>query len=256
MKTIEKKGLSIAILFVLFFEIVPTAKGVQIADGKLPTTDCIMWGAICLPFLAKGFLSVRMMLQQEHRAGMTLVMMTVFIFILSSFKIFPAAGNASCLLGIGLGTILFGPSAISIVGGGAVLVRAIMLTHGSFTMLGAIIFPAAIAGPLFTFGVFSLCNKLQINRKAGAFLSAMSGSLFACCVTSFELVLADPFRSGGMLSCFIRLLQELLPTRFPISILEGVLAIVVMLGFEMISATEQVRIEKSFKASAYPKHFH
>lgn len=60
----------------------------------------------------------------------------------------------------------------------------------SLTTLGANTFSMAIAGPLLTFGIYKLCQKLKLNRMVTIFLAASLGDLFTYCITSFQLALA------------------------------------------------------------------
>ena len=96
------------------------------------------------------------------------------------------------MTGTGLGAILFGPSAVSILGIIVLLFQAILLAHGGLTTLGANTFSMAIAGPFVSFGIYKLCQKLKVNRKIGVFLAAALGDLFTYCITSFQLAMAYP----------------------------------------------------------------
>lgn len=96
------------------------------------------------------------------------------------------------MTGTGLGAILFGPSAVSILGIIVLLFQAILLAHGGLTTLGANTFSMAIAGPFVSFGIYKLCQKMKVNRKVGVFLAAALGdrSAVRCCcgrLTRFSL---------------------------------------------------------------------
>ena len=60
------------------------------------------------------------------------------------------------MTGTGLGAILFGPSTVSILGIIVLVFQAVLLAHGGLTTLGANTFSMAIAGPLFSFGIYKL----------------------------------------------------------------------------------------------------
>ena len=82
------------------------------------------------------------------------------------------------MTGTGLGAILFGPAAVSVLGLIVLVFQAILLAHGGLTTLGANTFSMAIAGPLVSFGLYKLCLKFKLNRKVAIFLAAFLGDLF------------------------------------------------------------------------------
>ena len=88
-----------------------------------------------------------------------------FIFVISSLKIPSVSGSCSHMTGTGLGAILFGPTAVSILGLIVLLFQALLLAHGGLTTLGANTFSMAIAGPFVSFGVYSLCKKCNVEQK-------------------------------------------------------------------------------------------
>src|SRR5699024_3820675 len=79
-------------------------------------------------------------------------------------------GKLPHMTGTGLGAILFGPSAVSILGIIVLVFQAVLLAHGGLTTLGANTFSMAIAGPLVSFGIYKLCTHTKMNRRAGIFL--------------------------------------------------------------------------------------
>ena len=103
-------------------------------------------------------------------------------------KIPSVTGSCSHMTGTGLGAILFGPSAVSILGIIVLIFQAVLLAHGGLTTLGANTFSMAIAGPFVAFGIYKLCGKLKVNRYVSVFLAATLGDLFTYCVTSLQLV--------------------------------------------------------------------
>ena len=48
----------------------------------------------------------------------------------------------------------------------------------------------AVAGPLVSFGIYKLCQKLKLNKYITVFLAAFLGDLFTYCVTAVQLALA------------------------------------------------------------------
>ena len=79
------------------------------------------------------------------------------------------------MTGTGLGAILFGPAAVSVLGIIVLIFQAVLLAHGGLTTLGANTFSMAIAGPLLSFGIYKLCRAAKVNRCVGVFLAAFLG---------------------------------------------------------------------------------
>ena len=180
----QKKMVARISAFALLFALIPQVRAMHIMEGYLPAGFAIAWGVICLPFLAAGFYSIKNTLK-EHRNLITLLAMSgAFVFVISSLKIPSVTGSCSHMTGTGLGAILFGPSAVSILGIIVLLFQAILLAHGGLTTLGANTFSMAIAGPFVTYGIYKLLNKTKVNRKVNIFLAAAIGDLFTYFVYS------------------------------------------------------------------------
>lgn len=77
------------------------------------------------------------------------------------------------MTGTGLGAILFGPSTVSILGIIVLIFQAILLAHGGLTTLGANTFSMAIAGPFLSYGIYVLCKKCRVNKRASVFYAAL-----------------------------------------------------------------------------------
>ena len=166
-----------------------------------------------------------------------LAMAGAFIFVISSLKIPSVTGSCSHMTGTGLGAILFGPAAVSILGIIVLLFQAILLAHGGLTTLGANTFSMAIAGPLVSFGVYQLCRKLKVNRLVGIFLAAFLGDLFTYCVTAGQLAIAHHADTTffGALGEFMLVFA---PTQLPLAVIEGLLTVVVMMALENYAKPE------------------
>jgi cobalt/nickel transport system permease protein len=234
----EKKIIFIAIVFALFFGITPTANAMHIMEGYLPPKYCIMWGVICLPFLVAGYISLKKTLSNNRRSITIVAMAGAFIFVLSSLKIPSVTGSCSHMTGTGLGAILFGASAVSILGIIVLIFQAILLAHGGLTTLGANTFSMAIAGPLVSYGIYKLCQKLKVNKYVGIFLAASIGDLFTYCATSIQLALAYPSSNGGVLASAVKFLAVFAPTQVPLAIIEGILSVVIIMGLETYAQPE------------------
>lgn len=234
----QKKLVTAVGVLALGFGIVPTVNAMHIMEGYLPAAYCIGWGVICLPFLLAGFFSISKTLKENRKALTLLAMSGAFIFVISSLKIPSVTGSCSHMTGTGLGAILFGPAAVSILGIIVLIFQAVLLAHGGITTLGANTFSMAIAGPLVSFGIFKLCKRLNVNRRISIFLAAALGDLFTYCVTSIQLALAYPSEQGGVMASAVKFLGVFAPTQLPLAIVEGLLTVVIVIGLETYAKPE------------------
>lgn len=233
----EKRGIFIATLFAACFGMGTTASAMHIMEGYLPLGYCIAWGVICVPFLAAGFIRIKNSLADNRRNITLLAMAGAFIFVISSLKIPSLTGSCSHMTGTGLGAILFGPSAVSVLGIIVLIFQAILLAHGGLTTLGANTFSMAIAGPLVSFGIYKLCQKLNVNKLLGVFFAASIGDLFTYCVTSVQLALAHN-SSDGVAAAALKFLGVFAPTQLPLAILEGILTVLIVMALETYGMQE------------------
>ncbi|KZL92027.1 energy-coupling factor ABC transporter permease [Clostridium magnum] len=238
MNQTEKKIVAMAAAFALVFGVTPVVNAMHIMEGYLPPKFCVIWGVICLPFLAAGYLSIKKTLAENRKSITILAMAGAFIFVLSSLKIPSVTGSCSHMTGTGLGAILFGPVAVSILGIIVLIFQAIMLAHGGLTSLGANTFSMAIAGPLVSYGIYKLCQKMNVSKHVGIFLAAAIGDLFTYCVTSIQLALAYPSANGGVAASAAKFLAVFAPTQLPLAIIEGILSVVIIMGLETYAKSE------------------
>lgn len=238
----EKRIMKLAAAFALAFGIVPSAYGMHIMEGYLPVGYCIAWGAVCVPFLAAGFFSIKKTLRENRRAVTILAMSGAFIFVISSLKIPSVTGSCSHMTGTGLGAILFGPAAVSILGIIVLIFQALLLAHGGLTTLGANTFSMAVAGPFISFGIYRLCKACKINKLVSVFLAATIGDLFTYCVTSVQLALAYPSEVGGAGASAVKFLGVFAPTQLPLAVIEGILTAVIIMTLETYALPELASI--------------
>jgi cobalt/nickel transport system permease protein len=224
--------------FSLCFGIAPAANAMHIMEGYLPVGYCVLWGVVSLPFLVWGFFSIKKTLEANRKSITLLAMAGAFIFVISSLKIPSVTGSCSHMTGTGLGALLFGPAAVSILGIIVLIFQAILLAHGGLTTLGANTFSMAIAGPFLSYGIYLLCKKLKVNRKVGVFLACFLGDLFTYCVTAFQLALAYPSESGGVAASLIKFLGVFAPTQLPLSVIEGLLSVIIVIALESYASPE------------------
>ena len=218
--------------------VLPTAGAMHIMEGFLPPAMCVLWGVAALPFLLAGYLSLQRAVVRDRRSVTLIAMAGAFIFVISSLKIPSVTGSCSHMTGTGLGAILFGPSAVSILGVIVLLFQAILLAHGGLTTLGANTFSMAVAGPFVSFGIYKLCQKLRVNKMVSVFLAAALGDLLTYCVTSLQLAVAYPSVVGGVSGSAVEFLGVFAPTQLPLAILEGVLTVAVMIMLESYARPE------------------
>lgn len=113
------------------------ASAMHIMEGYLPAGWCIAWGALCIPFLVAGAVSLKRKIAYQGKVKLLIALCAAFVFIISSLKIPSVTGSCSHATGTGLGAILFGPSIMSVLGIIVLLFQAILLAHGGLTTLGA-----------------------------------------------------------------------------------------------------------------------
>ena len=139
----QKRIIAAVSAFALYFGLMPAASAMHIMEGYLPVGFCVAWGVVCLPFLAAGLMSIRKVLNENRKALILLAMSGAFIFVISSLKIPSVTGSCSHMTGTGLGAILFGPAAVSVLGLIVLLFQALLLAHGGLTTIGANTFSMA-----------------------------------------------------------------------------------------------------------------
>ena len=228
------------------FAVAPAANAMHIMEGYLPPVFCVAWGVVCLPFLYLGFMVLNKNVK-ENRKSMTLIAMAgAFVFVLSSLKIPSVTGSCSHMTGTGLGAILFGPCAVSVLGLIVLVFQAILLAHGGLTTLGANCFSMAIAGPVLSWLIYRGLSKTNVNKKLTIFLAAALGDIFTYCVTSLQLAMAYPSAEGGMMASAVKFLGVFAPTQLPLAVIEGILTVIVVIALESFAKSELKMIH--FKA--------
>ena len=206
------------------------ASAMHIAEGYLPPTWCVLWGAVCVPFVVAGFFSIKKKVEAAPRAKLLLAMCGAFAFVLSALKLPSFNGSCSHPTGVGLGAILFGPMTMAVLGLIVLLFQALLLAHGGLTTLGANTFSMAIAGPIVAWLVYKLLRKVKAPASAAVFAAAALGDLFTYVVTALQLGVID----GG----FAQYLAVFAVTQIPLAIAEGLLTVVVFNVLEKYSKAE------------------
>ena len=195
------------------------AGAMHIMEGYLPAPWAFGWMAVCIPFVVTGFLSIKKKTAREPRAKVLLAMCGAFAFVLSALKIPSVFGSYSHPTGVGLGAILFGPTATTVLGLIVLLFQALLLAHGGLTTLGANVFSMAIVGPFVSFGLYALLKKAGAKPALAVFAAAALGDLATYVTTSIQL--------GVVYGNFLQYLSIFALTQIPLAIAEGLLTVVV-----------------------------
>ncbi|WP_294510404.1 energy-coupling factor ABC transporter permease [uncultured Intestinimonas sp.] len=207
-----------------------SASAMHIAEGYLPKTWAFGWMAVCIPFVVVGFLSIRKKVERSPKAKVLLAMCGAFAFVLSALKIPSVTGSCSHPTGVGLGAILFGPTATTILGLIVLLFQALLLAHGGLTTLGANLFSMAIVGPIVSWAVYRALKKVGAKPAVAVFCAAALGDLLTYVTASFQL--------GVVYGNIVEYLTIFAVTQIPLAIAEGLLTVVVFNVLEKYSAAE------------------
>jgi cobalt/nickel transport system permease protein len=226
----------------------------HIMEGFLPVTHAGAWWAVMLPVLWIGVGRLKADLQDDGRRKVLLVMAAAFAFVLSALKLPSVTGSCSHPTGLGLGTILFGPWAMAVVGLLVLVFQALLLAHGGISTLGANTFSMGIVGPFVTYGCYKLAQKLGCSKWVAVFLAAALGDLATYGVTSFQLGLAFPDPSGQVSASMIKFLGIFAITQLPLAVSEGILTVMVLRSIEsyapwVVAGTESGRWAKVLNTS-------
>jgi cobalt/nickel transport system permease protein len=204
------------------------AYAMHIMEGFLPIGWAVFWWSVTIPFIIVGLRSIRIKLKENPELKTMLGLSGAFAFVLSALKIPSVTGSCSHPTGVGLGAILFGPTAMSVLGTIVLLFQSLLLAHGGLTTLGANAFSMAVVGPLISYAIFKLGRKMKLSFAVSVFLAAMLGDLGTYIVTSVQLALAFPAEVGGFVASFVKFGSIFGVTQVPLAISEGLLTVIVM----------------------------
>jgi cobalt/nickel transport system permease protein len=234
----QKYLIRVCTLPALLVGIAPVSNAMHIMEGALPPVYCILWGILCIPFVLAGFFSIQKTLKEHRKTLLILAMAGAYAFVLSALKLPSVTGSSSHMTGTGLGSILFGPAAMSILGLIVLVFQALLLAHGGISTLGANTFSMAIAGPFITFGLYKLLQQLKVPKYLSIFFAAFFGDLFTYCITSFQLGIAHPAEVGGVFGAVTKFLSIFALTQIPLAVIEGILTVIVIMGLETYAKSE------------------
>jgi cobalt/nickel transport system permease protein len=204
------------------------AYAMHIMEGFLPLGWSVFWAGLTLPFIIVGIFSISRTIKTHPETKMLLGLGGAFSFFLSALRV-PSVvtGSSSHPTGVGLGAVLFGPLAMSVLGCIVLTFQAILLAHGGLSTLGANTFSMAVVGPSVAYGVYKLCHRLGVPIWLGVFLAAALGSLLTYVTTSMQLALAFPSEVGGFMASFAKFNVVFALTQIPLAIGEGFLTVVI-----------------------------
>lgn len=214
-------------MMILFIPQVVSA--MHIMEGFLPPVWCISWGTISLPFIILGIFSIQKTIKSNPKLKILLAMAGAFVFLMSALKIpsLTSMGSCSHPTGVGLGAILFGPLAMSVIGVIVLSFQAILLAHGGVTTLGANTFSMAVVGPFVAFAVYKIVKKTNRPQWLAVFLAATLGDLATYVFTSVQLALAFPSEIGGFTTSLEKFMGIFAFTQLPLAISEGILTVLI-----------------------------
>ena len=225
-----KKGFLVSFLAMVtaYFIFPDNVYAMHIMEGFLPATWSIIWSVITLPFIIIGFWSIQKKVRNNPGLKMLLGLAGAFAFVLSALKLPSVAGSCSHPTGVGLGAILFGPFAMSVLGVIVLLFQSLLLAHGGLTTLGANTFSMAVAGPFVAYGIYRLLKRFGAPVWVCVFMAAALGDMATYLTTSFQLALAFPSETGGVLASMYKFSAVFAVTQIPLAISEGFLTVLVM----------------------------
>jgi cobalt/nickel transport system permease protein len=198
----------------------------HIMEGFLPLPHAIGWTLVSTPFVIVGARHVTRQMRSHPETRMLLGVSGAFAFVLSALKLPSLTGSCSHPTGVGLGTTLFGPATMALLGTIVLLFQALLLAHGGVTTLGANVFSMAIVGPWVSWLVWRTLPRLGIRRDVSIFLAASLGDFATYLTTSVQLAIAFPGEQGGVVASLLKFTGIFALTQIPLAIFEGLLTVV------------------------------
>jgi len=216
-------------ILLLIFMFLPSALfAMHIMEGFLPPVWAGVYWVLCLPFMAAGLRNIKKISGQNNKVKLLLAMAGAFTFVVSALKLPSLTGSSSHPTGIALGTILFGPSTMTVLGFIVLLFQALLLAHGGLTTLGANAVSMAVIGPFVAWGIWILGKKAGLNRKVTIFLAAFFSDILTYLSTSLQLALAHPDSVSGVMGSFVQFMGVFAVTQLPLALIEGLLTVVIL----------------------------
>jgi len=238
------KRILLTFLILMIIVVIPKpASAMHIMEGFLPIKWALFWTITSLPFIILGFFSISKSINKNPELKLLLGVSGAFAFVLSALKIPSVTGSSSHPTGIGLGAVLFGPLAMSVIGFIVLLFQALLLAHGGLTTLGANTFSMAVIGPFVAYGIYTLSKKIGFSQGIAIFLAASLANIMTYATTSFQLALAFP-GSTGFLASLGKFLGIFALTQIPLAISEGMLTVVIYNFLAQYSKSELSQLNR------------
>ena len=226
LRKFKKVSLLIAYVIAVYIFFPDDAYAMHIMEGFLPYNWAAFWWLAMIPFVIAGVRSIKKTVTLHPSLKMLLGMAGAFAFVLSALKIPSVTGSSSHPTGVGLGTILFGPTAMTVLGMIVLIFQALLLAHGGITTLGANTFSMGIVGPFVSYGIYKGVKKLGAPLWLSVFLSATIGDLMTYMTTALQSGLAFP--AGGVMASTLKFMGIFAFTQVPLAISEGILTVMVI----------------------------
>lgn len=195
----------------------------HIMEGFLPIGWAAFWWIVTIPFFLWGLKTVKTAVDENPEAKLMIGFAGAFAFVLSALKIPSVTGSSSHPVGTALGTMMFGPSAMTVLGMIVLLFQALLLAHGGITTLGANAFSMAVAGPFAAYAVYRMLKKAGVKAGTNAFFTAFAANIVTYTVTSLQLALAFPSETGGVYTSFLEFAGIFAVTQISLAVCEGLL---------------------------------
>lgn len=233
----KNKKLMLMMLFSLtvLFQVKPSY-AMHIAEGFLPLKWCIFWFVLSVPFVFVGIYKLTKRIQENPEQKMLIGVSGAFSFVLSALKMPSVTGSSSHPTGVALGAILFGPTAMSVLGTIVLLFQALLLAHGGLTTLGANVFAMAIVGPLSAYLLFKTGKKLGLSNSISVFIATFLCNILIYSTTALQLALAFPGESVA--NSAMKFLSVFAVTQIPLAVIEGILTVMIFNFLEKYESTQ------------------
>lgn len=215
----------------------------HVMEGFLPFGWAILWWVVAIPFWWLGIRQVGEVLREQPEKRIYLGLAGGFIFVLSALKIPSVTGSSSHPTGTGIGTMLFGPFVVGILGTVALIFQALLVAHGGISTLGANAMSMAIGGPLIAYFLVwkPLAKMDSVPFYVRVFLVAFVADLATYLITTTQLALAFPDPFSGFMGSWLKFAGIFAVTQIPLAIGEGILSVLIMNGLQANSEQELVQ---------------
>ncbi|MCB0157602.1 MAG: energy-coupling factor ABC transporter permease [Caldilineaceae bacterium] len=210
----------------------------HIMEGFLPLGWTVFWWLVAAPFWAIGLMRMRTLMRAQPEQRLLLGLAGGFIFVLSALKIPSVTGSSSHPTGTGLGTMLFGPFIVAILGTIALVFQALLVAHGGLSTLGANAVSMAIGGPLIAYYLVWLPLRGRLSTNVVVFLTASVANLSTYLITTTQLALAFPDPVNGFVGSWFTFAGIFALTQIPLAVAEGILTVLIFSALQAGAAGE------------------